>query len=150
MKITALVACDTNLGIAKNNKIPWNIPLDQRLFQAFTKGGVCIVGRNTYLTLPPLKDRTLLIYTKKVNSYNEFSDTKECIETAKNYNKPIFIIGGAITYRAFLPYTDKFLVSHVLGNFNCDIKLDDHILNDFDEMGKIDFDTWELQDWVHV
>lgn len=49
--VNLVIAVDSEGGYAKDGTIPWNIPEDMKQFQALTKGGVCIMGRNTYVDM---------------------------------------------------------------------------------------------------
>ena len=64
--ITLIVARDRNGAIGKDNDIPWFAPEDLSFFMRETLGGACIMGRNTWDSLPvkPLKSRlNCLLYT---------------------------------------------------------------------------------------
>ena len=52
MKITGIVCIDKNNGIGKDNNIPWNNKEDKLHFKKTTTGHTCIVGKNTYNSLP--------------------------------------------------------------------------------------------------
>ena len=71
-KVNLIVAIDSNYGIGKNNKIPWDIREDSWFFQDTTKReylpkapNVVIYGKNTWLSFPEnnrgLKDRINII-----------------------------------------------------------------------------------------
>lgn len=46
--VSMIVAVDEQLGIGKNNRIPWNIPEDKKWFKEKTLGHAVIMGRNTF------------------------------------------------------------------------------------------------------
>lgn len=68
MKITAILAMDTSLLIGSKNGLPWHIPEDMKQFKEFTTGGIVVMGRNTYLSLPdkfrPLPNRRNIVITR--------------------------------------------------------------------------------------
>lgn len=55
--------------IAVDGKIPWNYPSDFKRFKHITMGGIVIVGRKTYETLPnrTLVGRKILVVSKDKN-----------------------------------------------------------------------------------
>ncbi len=68
MQITAILAMDSSLLIGSKNGLPWHIPEDMKRFKEFTTGGIVVMGRNTYLSLPekyrPLPNRRNIVITR--------------------------------------------------------------------------------------
>ncbi len=62
----AILAMAKNRCIGIEGKIPWHIPNDFRWFKEFTTGKKLIVGKNTFDTLPMLKNREILVLIKKL------------------------------------------------------------------------------------
>ena len=60
-----IFACTNKLGIGYNNKLPWNIPEELKLFKNITKNSVLIMGRKTVEHLPYLKDREICCITRQ-------------------------------------------------------------------------------------
>ena len=46
--LNIIVAVDKKYGIGNDNKLPWKIPEEIKLFKEKTKNCVCIVGNKTY------------------------------------------------------------------------------------------------------
>ena len=65
--ISLVVARARNGAIGRENTIPWHAPEDLKFFQRETLGGVIIMGRNTWDSLPfkPLKNRVNLVVSSK-------------------------------------------------------------------------------------
>ena len=67
-RIFQIVAVDSNLGIGKDNKIPWKNKEDMNLFKTLTIGKTVVMGRNTWDSLPdrfrPLPNRFNVILSK--------------------------------------------------------------------------------------
>jgi len=125
-----------NRCIGKENKIPWYVPNDFKWFKEFTMGGTLIVGKNTFDTLPFLKNRECLVLVKEdkimaanPNQYlvNNNSMTGQLItmtdlESYSQFRKDYLIVaGGAKTYLKLLPYIKEFYVTHVNGNYDGDV-----------------------------
>jgi len=132
----AIIAMAQNRVIGKNGGLPWpSIPNDFRWFKEFTMGNTLIVGKNTFDTLPLLKNRECLVLVKEdkimvtnPNQYlvNNNSMTGQLItmtdiELYSQFRKDYLIVaGGAKTYIKLLPYITEFYVTHVNGNYDGD------------------------------
>ena len=132
----AIIAMAQNRVIGKNGGLPWpSIPNDFKWFKEFTMGNTLIVGKNTFDTLPLLKNRECLVLVKEdkimvtnPNQYlvNNNSMTGQLItmtdiELYSQFRKDYLIVaGGAKTYIKLLPYITEFYVTHVNGNYDGD------------------------------
>jgi dihydrofolate reductase len=132
----AILAMAQNRVIGKNGGLPWpSIKEDFKWFKEFTMGGTLIVGKNTFDTLPLLKNRECLVLVKEdkimaanPNQYlvNNNSMTGQLItmtdlESYSQFKKDYLIVaGGAKTYVRLLPYITEFYVTHVNGSYDGD------------------------------
>lgn len=125
----AIVAICKNGGIGKNDTLPWpKISQDFKWFKEFTLNKICVAGKNTYMNLPILKNRRLVILNRSQsmeNSWNPLLDTAICHLTLESIieldkRQELICIGGARTYEALLPYITEFWVTHVNGEYDCD------------------------------
>ena len=134
----AIVAMAKNRVIGKNSALPWpSIKEDFKHFKEFTTGKTLIVGKNTFDTLPLLKNRECLVLTKPVEAIDAYITnqylvnnnamtgqmiTMEDIESYSQFRKDyLIVVGGAKTYVKLLPYITEFYVTHVNGNYDGDI-----------------------------
>lgn len=116
MNISILVAFSSkNLGIGINNTIPWNIPDDMKRFRELTTGGVVVMGRRTWESIPannrPLKDRLNIVVTRTPSKYVDpnndrvvFITIEEMDSLVWNLSKEhrVFIIGGTMLYNWYM------------------------------------------------
>ena len=73
-----------NLGfIGKDNTLLWKCSEDLKHFKNLTTGGKLLVGYNTYLTLPPLKNREIFLYNREILNL----ECDWCIGGKKTYEK---------------------------------------------------------------
>ena len=134
----AIVAMAKNRVIGKNGGLPWpNIKEDFKHFKEFTMGKTLIVGKNTFDTLPLLKNRECLVLTKPVEAIDAYITnqylvnnnamtgqmiTMEDVESYSQFRKDYLIVaGGAKTYVKLLPYITEFYVTHVNGTYDGDV-----------------------------
>lgn len=147
MIATIIVAFDDNYIIGNNNSIPWHIPEDLANFKKLTTGNVCIMGRNTWESLPakfrPLPNRKNIIVSSKYwldsdmfmkslgncfNSLDVFSvpDFDGAMNICLNLfgDKEIFIIGGSQLFKESLDskFIKRMIITHVKGNYEGDVK----------------------------
>lgn len=99
-----IIAAHHNGIIGSGGSLPWNrkIPSDLRHFRNLTMGGIVIVGRKTYETLPTLEGREIVILSKEheyIGSNIVFSNFKDALIYASSSEKPIFVIGGGEIYK---------------------------------------------------
>jgi dihydrofolate reductase len=132
----AILAMAQNRVIGKNGGLPWaSIKEDFKWFKEFTVGNTIVVGKNTFDTLPLLKNRECLVLVKEdkimdanPNQYlvNNNSMTGQLItmtdlESYSEFKKDYLIVaGGAKTYVKLLPYITEFYVTHVNGSYDGD------------------------------
>jgi dihydrofolate reductase len=155
--VEAILALDNNLGLAKDNMIPWKCKKDMEFFKRKTINNIVIMGSKTLISLPkeePLKDRLNIVitrdknkYLKKYQKYNNliFVDELEVIDFLNNNsykNYTVFIIGGLQIYNLLIPYCSKIWLTKINKNYNCDLKFD-YDLRMFNST--IEYDDDELQ-----
>ena len=126
--ISLVVAHDLNLGIGKDGQLPWHIPEDMSHFRKVTTGGVVIMGRKTWESIPikyrPLPDRENIIITRN-REYNAWGGTvanslEEAVDIGSRAKKPIYIIGGSEIYKQSIDVCNHLYITLVKHTFECD------------------------------
>lgn len=111
-------AQDRNGCIGKNNTIPWHLPGDLKRFKTLTEGGVVLMGRKTWESLPeayrPLPNRRNLV----VSSNPNFEINHPNVEVIRNFicfnNTPnVWVIGGGEVYYHAMYYASEIEVTQV-------------------------------------
>jgi dihydrofolate reductase len=130
--ISIIAAIGKKRELGKNNKLLWRMPDDMKRFKDLTLDQVVIMGRKTYESLPkkfrPLPNRINIVISRHpelvsgskmpkqvrhdINTIICFS-IEQAIDKAKEFNKEIFIIGGASIYNQGLKYADKLYLTLV-------------------------------------
>ena len=126
----AILAMAKNRVIGKDGGLPWpSIKNDFIWFKEFTTGKKLIVGKNTFDTLPMLKNREILVLTRRVEELNHIPNqylinkndlTGKIISDVSDLDPDIIVAGGAKTYVRLLPYITEFYVTHVNGTYDGD------------------------------
>lgn len=119
-----------NRVIGKNGGLPWpSIKNDFIWFKEFTTGKKLIVGKNTFDTLPMLKNREILVLTRRVEELSDIPNqylinkndlTGKIVTDVSDLDPDIIVAGGAKTYVRLLPYITEFYVTHVNGSYDGD------------------------------
>lgn len=122
-----IVAFTSNLGIGKDNNVPWYISEDLKRFSTLTQNSAVIMGRKTWQSLPqkPLKNRLNIIITSEPDKYTSDKDTvfidyKNIDDYLLNIEMPIYIIGGSDIYNYFINRVDVIYATMIEKEYDCD------------------------------
>lgn len=110
-----LIACINQVNaLGKDNNLLYHISSDLANFKRLTMGGVLIMGKNTYESLPkkPLPNRTTIIICDEAD-YNPQNDGDQSVFVADSIpsalsivetldNENVFVVGGASIYTQFI------------------------------------------------
>lgn len=126
----AIAACDMNLGIGKDNKIPWRSPQDLMQFKERTMGKIVIMGRKTWESLPeyckPLVGRTCIVVTQDTNYKAKGATVLHSVESVLDFctgSKVVYVMGGSQIYALFSPIITSFCITRVHAQYDCDTYL---------------------------
>lgn len=131
--IIAAVCLSRIIGI--NGKIPWRLKHDMQRFKELTTGNICIMGAETWQSLPkaykPLENRINIVLTSDPSKYN-FTDfgvelsnstrlfTLPNLETALKLaklgsygKKNIYLCGGERVYKEGWALADRLEITYV-------------------------------------
>lgn len=86
--------------IGLNGGLPWKCSADLRYFKEQTNGCKLLVGRKTFESLPPLKNRELIVVGRGYHTLNEALDLN-----------PDWVIGGASIYAQCAYLCDEWYIS---------------------------------------
>jgi dihydrofolate reductase len=119
--IKAIVCCDKNWAIGKNNDLLFHLPTDMKQFKIETSESVVVCGYNTLLSFPgskPLKGRsTICLCPPEIERDDCFCvhSFEKLVRLVKELAKTqdVWVIGGAMMYKSLLSYYDLVLVTKV-------------------------------------
>ncbi|MPX83493.1 dihydrofolate reductase [Moraxella catarrhalis] len=122
IQLVHVVAMSQNRAIGKDNQLLWHIPDDLQHFKRITQGGVIVMGRKTFESLPNLlPNRTHIVITRQPIDYEgavTAHSLQDAILLAKAYahakrQNKIFIIGGGEIYHQSLEMADVLEITEV-------------------------------------
>jgi dihydrofolate reductase len=116
-RISLIVAMARNRVIGADNKIPWHLPNELKLFKRLTMGHHIIMGRKTYESIARLlPGRTTVIVTRQrdyaVPGALVTHSVDEALKACKGDDE-VFVIGGADLFRETLLTADRLYLTTV-------------------------------------
>lgn len=128
-----IAAADEKWGIGRDGGLLTHLPGDMKYFRETTRGKVVVMGRKTLESFPegkPLKNRVNIVLTQNQDYRPEgvtvCHNVDETLDVLKQYQEEdIFIIGGGMIYREFLPYCEKAYITHIYAAFDADTDFTD-------------------------
>jgi dihydrofolate reductase/thymidylate synthase len=122
-------------GIAKDGKIPWNIPDELSHFKKMTSGHVVIMGRKTFESIKkPLSDRINIVVGKNHTPLNEAVAKGFELE---NKGKTVWVIGGSEIAEAFSRWIDEAFISVINEDYDCDTFAPQYVLDSISTIDRL-------------
>ena len=124
--INCIVAVDKNQGIGFNGQLPWpHLKEDMLWFKTITSNNVVVMGSKTFKSLPkPLPNRINVVISKNKleNCDHTFNDPGTALDFLLNkyQDKEIFIIGGEAIYQQYMDIIDRFYITEINHEYQCD------------------------------
>ena len=138
----AILACDSQGGIGKDNKLPWaRLEGDLPRFKELTENQIVIMGRNTWESIPekyrPLPNRINIVVSRQQ------LDLPKGVGLINDINMidaspVVWCIGGAELFKSLLPKITEIHLSQTWEKYDCDTFIDiDQIEKDFEVQNQI-------------
>ncbi len=144
--LVLVLAADMNLGIGRNNGLPWSFAKDMKFFKNVTQQSTVIIGSGTWAGLEAkgnrLPGRDIIILSNKEtprlnlvpNGSEQYTNAaKLVIGGNRDIHKVAFVIGGSQIYREFADAADYAIVTRIHAEHECDAHLDTRIMYRFSE-----------------
>ncbi|WP_419851964.1 dihydrofolate reductase [Actinobacillus pleuropneumoniae] len=119
MKISLIVARTLNHVIGKENRMPWNLPVDLDWFRQNTLGKPVIMGRKTYESIGRLLPKRPNIILSRSGfcvegayTAQNFAQAAELAETFANTDE-IMVIGGGELFKQTIPQADRLYLTEI-------------------------------------
>ena len=137
---TLVAALGQHHELGDGKDLLWRLPEDLKFFKKATLGGLVIMGRKTYESLPPnfrpLPGRENIVLTRQeswsmegVTALNSWDAIHDYV---RSQDKPAFIIGGGQLYNHGLSIAQTMLLTRVNGSF---------------EQATVFFPAWKENGW---
>jgi len=132
--ISAILACDDRGGIGKNGTLPWpKMEEDLAYFKRMTDGKTVVMGSSTWQSkgMPkPLPNRYNVVVTLHPEQHpgadaylpQKGEGPVDGIRSLEDWRglENVFIIGGAKLISEVFLIIDRFYLSRIPGNYDCD------------------------------
>lgn len=143
MEIILIAAVAKNRIIGRDNKLPWNIPEDLRLFKETTMGYPMIMGRKTFESLKrPLPGRRHIVLSRNPDYRprgGEYAPTlAAALEMCRGAEK-VFVIGGSQIFTQALPVATGMILTLLHREAEGDVVFPDFGQEEFRETDRRDF-----------
>lgn len=138
-RLTSIVAMGLHGEIGVQNRLPWKLRSDLRFFKKTTLDNIIVMGRKTADSVGgslPKRHNIVLSCGPMEHAENPNFEQAASVSEALRLmslkpEKEAFVIGGALTYQAFSPFVDRYLITKVKGEFpEADAFFDRSILGD--------------------
>jgi dihydrofolate reductase len=119
MSITLVACLDMDNGIGDEfGNLLFHLPKDLKHFNNVTSGGIVVMGRKTWESLPeknrPLPRRRNIVLTRDVTFNPEGAEVMSFDEVLElSETRELFIIGGGEIYEQFINHADKMILTQV-------------------------------------
>ena len=145
MTVNAILACDIEYGIGKENELPWpKNKVDMKWFRDNTLGHVVVMGRKTWESLGnkklPNRINVVISHNPKEVKGNpdsiNYGTMGEIIHSLKQQYPllKIWVIGGADIYRQAMFYCDNLYLTKFKQIYDCDTHVDPENFKSFDKL----------------
>ncbi|WND02825.1 dihydrofolate reductase [Temperatibacter marinus] len=143
MKISVIVAADSNWAIGGNNELLWHISEDLKRFKAITLGKPIVMGRKTFESIGrPLPGRENVVITRNNQWQHKGVTVVSSLEAAYAHlfkQDEIMIIGGGEIYKQALTKAHRLYLTKVdLSVDNADTWFPEVDAGDWSEVTRID------------
>ncbi len=122
--ISIIAAVGKNLELGKDNDLIWHLKEDLKNFKNMTLNKKIIMGTNTYHSLPGvLKNREYILLSrslKQIKGVTIYSDFSKLLKDFELIDEEVFVIGGAMIYKLFLPYAKRLYLTEIHMNAEAD------------------------------
>ena len=141
MRISMIMAMDTNRLIGKDGSMPWHISAELKYFKRITMGKPVIMGRKTFDSLgKPLPGRPNIVITRNedwaVTGVQRASSLEQAIQFAREHQSDeLMVIGGASVCQEAMPFIERLYLTVI-----------DHEFSDGDTW----LQSYQSEDWQEV
>jgi len=145
--IAIIAAMTRQRVIGKGNGLPWSIPDEMKHFRTATSNSTVIMGMRTFESIGrPLLNRNNIVLSHEaieIPGVDVCMSIEAALDRALDYQKDVFVIGGAYTYAQFLPYVDYLYLSYIKQDYQGDVLFPPFDLAEWEECQRQDYPDFE-------
>jgi dihydrofolate reductase len=143
MEIILIAAMARNRIIGRNNKLPWHIPEELRLFKATTMGYPMIMGRKTFNSFPaPLPGRRHIVLSRNRSFVPQGAECALSLEAALalcGQSEKVFIIGGRQVFATAMDIVTTIILTMIDMEIEGDVSFPEFSEKDFQETERVHY-----------
>lgn len=133
-----------NRVIGAGNRMPWHLSADLKRFRQITLGKPILMGRKTYESIGrPLPERHNIVLTGNPRFRAPGCTVVDSLDKALAIAREapeLMVIGGAVLYRACLPWADRIYLTLIHQAFQGDTFLPEIDWTAWQEITRVDVD----------
>ncbi len=142
-----IVAMDANRGIGLNEKMPWHIAEEMKIFRTTTMNHSVLFGRKTLEGIGGiLKNRKHYVSTRNKDYQREgveiIYDLDAFLNQHKDSLEQVFVSGGASIYEQAFPFITDAYISILKESYQCDTFLPDFDFSNFELIEEKEYDAF--------
>ncbi|RPI82182.1 MAG: dihydrofolate reductase [Chloroflexi bacterium] len=156
MIVSIIAAVDRNLGIGKDNKLPWHLSEDLKRFKKLTMGHHLIMGRKTFESIGrPLPGRVSIVLSRRLELIFEGVLMARSLEDALRIasdagESEAFVLGGGEIFEQALPVTERIYLTRVESSTDADTFFPQLISEDWEEKLVSSYPADEKNEYSHT
>lgn len=113
-----IAAVGKNRELGYQGDLVWHLKQDMQFFRDTTRGATVVMGGKTWQSLPggALKGRRNLVLSRSLQQAagaQVFHSSDELNQYLETLDGPIFVIGGASLYQAYLPLAERIYLTEI-------------------------------------
>ncbi len=141
MEILLIAAMAANRVIGRENRLPWHIPAELRLFKETTMGYPMVMGRRTFEALPGLLPGRRHIVLSRNPDFTprggeRVHSLSEALQLCAGSNK-VFIIGGAQIFAQTMTIATGIILTLIDGEVAGDVFFPEFSTEIFAEVSRV-------------
>ncbi len=118
-----IAAIDDKNGLAKNGKLPWDLPEDRAYFRRMTEAVPVVMGQKTFESNNnrPFGTGNNYVLSRTKQSHPGVHYVQNIDEVMRHEQGAVWIIGGGKIFTLLLSRATRLYLTRVEGDFRCDV-----------------------------
>lgn len=119
-----IAAIDEKRGLAKNHKLPWDLPTDRNFFRDSIASASGLMGWNTFADnnhKPYKTSPNTFVITHRDAEYDGVEIIHELDNFVEEFTKDLWVIGGGDVFSQLLDKATHLYLTRVEGDYDCDV-----------------------------